>query len=317
MHADLSKPLHKIALFPCLGLGDGLIALILAHQFHEVGHAVTTYHPLLPQMAPLFPHLTLKPRLETLDCLEGVDRIFLFYEKLEWMQKVMQKALEQYPDKTTILNPIATPKCDYPYWEVGRFDGNQPFVDNLVRYLKEVEGIKAPTKSNGITLPDHIVPGRFANRVVLHPTSSRAGKNWTKAKFLKLATALEKGGYEPVFILTKEEAKQWPEISPPSFASLVEVAYYVAESGYMIGNDSGIGHLASCLGLPTLTICRSAMTANFWRPAWATGRVIVPPKWIPNLKGMRWRDSKWQKFVPVSKVNREFLELCELGVLSN
>ena len=75
----------------------------------------------------------------------------------------------------------------------------------------------------------------------------------------------------------------------------------------MIGNDSGVGHLASCLGIPTLTICRSQMAANFWRPGWSKGAVITPPAWVPNLKGLRLRDQHWQKFISVKKVYKTFI----------
>ena len=314
METTSCKTALQTALFPCLGLGDGLIALILAHNFKRVGRDVVVFHPLLPQMAPLFPGIELKPRP---DHLEDFGKIILFYEKLDWMQGILNEALKQHREKTTILNPIATPNRDYPYWEEGRFDGSKPLVDNLLTYLEQIEEIEGPICENGITLPPEVIKKRYPKRVVLHPTSSRAGKNWTKEKYLKLADRLEKKGYEPVFILTQKEAIDWPEAQAPTFDSLVEVTHFVAESGYMIGNDSGIGHLASCLGIPTLTICRSKMTADFWRPAFGKGEVIVPPRFIPNLKGMRWRDQKWQHFVPVSKVEKEFLNLSELGVLGN
>jgi ADP-heptose:LPS heptosyltransferase len=74
----------------------------------------------------------------------------------------------------------------------------------------------------------------------------------------------------------------------------------------MIGNDSGIGHLASCLNLPTLIICRSKIAAPFWRPGWTSGEVILPPAWIPNLKGLRFRDKYWQKSITVPKVLKSF-----------
>jgi hypothetical protein len=98
-------------------------------------------------------------------------------------------------------------------------------------------------------------------------------------------------------------------IDAPVFSGLSELAAFVCESGYMIGNDSGIGHLASCLGLPTVTICRNEQSVRFWRPAWAPGRIITPSKWIPNVKGLRLRDKHWKKWISVNKVFDEFLNL--------
>jgi len=314
MNSSSCKTALQTAIFPCLGLGDGLISLILAHNLKRIGHDVVVFHPILPQMASLFPGIRVKPRPSR---LEEFGKIILFYEKLDWMQGILKDALEKHREKTTILNPIATPHFDYPFWEEGKFDGSKTFVDNLLIYLKEIEGIRDPVRENGITLSPEVVKRRFPRRIIIHPTSSRAGKNWTKKKYIHLAERLAKKGYEPIFILTKEEALYWPEVEAPSFESLIDVTHFIAESGFMIGNDSGIGHLASCLGLPTLSICRSRMTADFWRPAFGRGKVIMPPRFIPNLKGMRLRDQKWQHFVPVFKVEREFSKLCELCVLGN
>lgn len=287
---------HSIAIFPCIGLGDGLISNVLAHNLALAGHKVTVYHPILPHLQPLFPNLSFSNRPDALP--PSLDHYLFFYEKLPWMQTMIESAGE----KATILNPIATPNTDYPYWEEGEFDGRIPFAHNLVHYLKKKWEIKDPILSNGIKLPPEVIPRKYPKRVIIHPTSSRPGKNWSQKKFLQLANRLNNEGYEPSFILTKDEQESWPDVGAPKFTNLCELAAYIAESGSMIGNDSGIGHLASCLGIPTLTICRSQMSADFWRPAFHDGEVVVPPRLIPNIKGLRLRDQRWQAFVSTTKV---------------
>ncbi len=299
----------KCAVFPCLGLGDGLIALILSHNLKQNGHEVDTFHPFMSQMQPLFPELPILPRPQDPASLQNYDRIFFIYEKLDWMQSFIKEALVHHREKTTILNPIATPNQDYPYWEEGRFDGTKPFVHNLVTYCTEQLQLENPTKDNGFILPPHIESKKYPKRVILHPTSSRPGKNWPAPKFLKLANRLSTAGYEPVFILTEKEKADWPQIGAPHFENLETLTHFIAESGSMIGNDSGIGHLASLVGLPTLTICRSKLSAPFWRPAWTPGVVLTPPPFIPNLKGLRLRDKKWQAFIPVRTVYSAFHSL--------
>jgi hypothetical protein len=298
----------KIALFPCLGLGDGLIAAALASNLARQGHQVEMFHPLLPQLQPLFPDLKFFGRPESVDELSH-DKWIFFYEKLPWMQEAMSAC----PEKNLILNPIATPNRDYPFWEEGEFDGNRPFLENLLEYARKKWKVENPTKEIGIALPETVTPKKYPNRVIIHPTSSRAGKNWSKKKYLDLAKMLRNRGYGPSFVLSQKEQEDWPEVSVPSFADLCEVAHYVAESGFMIGNDSGIGHLASCLGVPTLTICRSLLSAKFWRPAWARGEIVVPPRWVPNIKGLRLRDQKWQAFVSTQTVYRAFESLAYLA----
>ncbi|NGX45766.1 MAG: hypothetical protein K940chlam2_00946 [Chlamydiae bacterium] len=294
----------KCAIFSCMGLGDGLIIQTLAHNLQKGGHAVTIYHPFLEALQEWFPG---RPFQKFPTSLPECDRHFIIYERSDHMKALMEEAIQKYPEKTTILNAIATPRSDYPYWEQGRFDGREPFAVNLAHFCRDILKIEGAGHGNGIAVPAGVERGKYLKRVVIHPTSSRAGKNWSKKKFIQLAQQLRKAEYDPVFILTSQEKEDWPEVNAPQFASLDAVARFVAESGAMVGNDSGIGHLASCLGVPTLTICRNQMAADFWRPAWAPGSVIVPPKWIPNLKGMRWRDQKWQAFVPVSRVLRAFL----------
>ena len=295
----------KIAVFSCAGLGDCLLTTILSHNLAMQGHEVVTFHPFMSQLQSWFPHLPIRafpPKLEEF------DRFFILYEKSDWMLKVLDTCLEKYRDKTTVLNPIATPNTDYPFWEEGRFDGNQTFADNLVAFCKTLLG--KGVKSNGIVLPPGVTPRRYLKRVVLQPTSSRPGKNWPRAKFLKLAEKLTQKGYEPVFIVSPAERVDWPEA--PVFADLDAMARFVCESGYMIGNDSGIGHLASCTGVPTVSLFKNERTAHFWRPAFAPGECCLPQGWLPNLKGLRWRDKYWHWNLSVCQVVRAFEKLCVL-----
>lgn len=298
----------KVAVFSCAGLGDCLLTTILSHNLALQGHEVVTFHPFMSGLQSWFPHLPIRPFPPN---FEEFDRFIIFYEKSEWMLKVLETCLAKYRDKTTVLNPIATPNTDYPYWEEGRFDGNQTFADNLVKFSRTILGNEGAVKSNGITLPEGIVPRRYPKRIVLHPTSSRPGKNWPRSKFLKLAKKLTQKGYEPVFIVSPAERIDWPEA--PVFSGLDEMARFVCESGYMIGNDSGIGHLASCLGVPTVSLFKNERTAHFWRPAFAKGEICLPQGWLPNVKGFRWRDKYWYWNLSVGQVVRAFEQLCVLG----
>ncbi len=281
----------RCAVFSCLGLGDGLIALVLSNNLQRNGYEVDTFHPSLTGLQSFFPHL---PIFSFPEKVGEYDHYFVIYEKTPWMLRV----LEECPrDSLKILNPIATLKNDYPYWEVGRFQGDKPFATNLYIYCRDILKLKETVRDNGIIGKD----GRkYPKRVVIHPTSSRPGKNWPREKFLELADKLKKEGYEPVFCVSPKEKAEWPE--GRDFPNLAEMAQFVCESGYMVGNDSGIGHLASSFGLPTVTICRSPLAGNFWRPAWAHSEILYPPQWVPNLKGLRLRDKYWKSWISVNRV---------------
>lgn len=300
---------QRCAIFSCLGLGDGLIILTLAQNLYLNGYRPVLFHPFLQELQSWFPHLPIHPFPKNFDALHTFDRFFFVYERLPHMLALQAHCEAMYPEKTMVLNPIATPNRDYPYWEVGRFDGDQPYLDNLVRFCKMVLQLKETTKSNGLVLPEHVKPRRYMQRIAIHPTSSLERKNWPKKKFLRLAQALEKRGFETMFVLREEERKGWDGVHAPRFSSIEEMARAVAESGYMIGNDSGIGHLASCCGVPTVTICRHHHIASFWRPAWTRGDVIAPYKWILNIKGLRLRNACWKRWISVRRVLRIFYAL--------
>lgn len=300
--------MKKCAVFSCMGLGDGLIALVLSNNLQINGSSVTTFHPFLHGLQAWFPHLTIRP-FPSIQELALFDGFYIIYEKSEWMQTILTYCERHYPHQTTVLNPIATKNRDYPYWGTGRFEGKRTFVDNIVSFCRDGLHLSLLTKDNGIRVPKGILSRNFLRRVVLHPTSSRQGKDWPKEKYLTLAENLQSHGFDPLFVLDKIERTGWDlsKICAPVFDNLEELAKCICESGYLIGNDSGIGHLASCLGLPTLTVCRSRQLAQFWRPAWAMGKVVAPLSWIPNMKFLRLRDKYWKRWVTVKRVMRNFL----------
>lgn len=298
----------KYAIFSCAGLGDCLLTLILSENLRREGHEVTTFHPFMLEMQAWFPRLPIRPFPPQ---LEEFDRFIVMVEKSERMQGVLTQCLSSYRNQTIVLNPIATPNTDYPYWEEGQFDGRECFADNLVTFCQSRLGIKRAEKANGMTLPLDVKPRSKPKQVVIHPTSSRPGKNWPRAKFLKLAKQIQKKGYDPIFVVSPKERIDWPEA--PAFKNLEEMVRCVAESGLMVGNDSGIGHLASCFGLPTLSLFKNERTADFWKPAFAPNIALTPKGWLPNIKGMRWRDHYWHWGISVRRVLRAFDQLCILG----
>ena len=298
----------RAAVFSCLGIGDGLIALVLSNNLTLNGFEVTTFHPTLSALQGWFPWTRIRP-FPRLEELEGFDRIFIPYEKIPQMQAVIQECTEKYPEKTKIINPIATANRDYPYWEVGKFDGRLPFADNLKRFCERELKLASSTKECGIVIPEGVKPRAYPKRIIIHPTSSREGKNWLPERFDQLAEALKKRGFEPAFVMSIKERPEWGRWDPPVFSTLDDVAVFVAESGGMIGNDSGIGHLASALGLPTVTLCRSRLVGSFWRPSWSQGIVLYPPSFVPNIKGARLRDKYWKQLISVRQALAAILNL--------
>ena len=183
--------------------------------------------------------------------------------------------------------------------------------------------LKSPeiTKENGILLPKNLIYRKFPKRIVIHPTSRDPKRNWSQAKFINLAHKLKKKKYEVCFSLSPEEQKEWEFVKLQGFhlinsPTLRALANYLYESGFFIGNDSGTGHLASNLSIPTLTLSGNPKRIGLWRPDWYHGEICTPKLPLPNLKGigLSLRDNYWQNFLTTKQVLKQF---CHLEKLQN
>ncbi|MCI5138069.1 MAG: lipopolysaccharide heptosyltransferase family protein, partial [Candidatus Electrothrix sp. AR1] len=85
---------------------------------------------------------------------------------------------------------------------------------------------------------------------------------------------------------------------------------FLYESGFFIGNDSGGGHLASCLDIPVLSIHGRKGKSRVWRPGWGQVEVVTP---LINVIGGSLRQHFWKYFLSVSAVERGFERLTKQG----
>jgi ADP-heptose:LPS heptosyltransferase len=124
--------------------------------------------------------------------------------------------------------------------------------------------------------PDH---GLKASTVLLHPGSGSKKKNWPLPNFLKLAEILKAKGQRPEFILGPAEADLQraliqtasDEIKLHIVSDLKRVLKLVNQAGAIIGNDSGISHLAAFTGIPTVAIFGPS-DPRIWKPI---GRAVA------------------------------------------
>ena len=136
-------------------------------------------------------------------------------------------------------------------------------------------------------------------------------KNWLPQRFLKLAENLAASGFEVVFIMSAPEKLEWEQVIEDRFPligfdTVDGCAEFIYESGYFIGNDSGGGHLASNLNIPTLSIHGRRSKARDWQPGWGTVEVVSP---FLNLIGSRLRQHYWKYFLSVKSVEKSFSRL--------
>lgn len=301
------------------GLGDGVNSLVLSNNLQLNGWKVDTYQNVLSSMQNWFPHLPILPYPsvdELPRILNAYDWFFVVHNDTdEFVQKLIQEGKRRFPDRLKVIYLYPSKNIvNEPYYADCLTDPTASIASNLRKVCEQILHLPKITKSNGFIPPAGLVPRRHLKRVVIHPTSARVTRNWPKEKFLCLATYLKEEGYTPVFIPGNNEKGEWEGsgFEAALFPTLDLLARYLYESGYLIGNDSGLGHLASALGVPTLTICRRKTWANMWAPSFRKGVVVTPSSWIPNIRGFRLRDRHWKKFISVGKARRAFEQLVQV-----
>lgn len=298
------------------GLGDGVNCLVLSNNLHLNGWKVETYQNVVGSMQNWFPHLPVQPypTLEELPrILQSYDWFFIVQNDTdEFIKRLIQEGKRRFPEQVKVLYLYPSKNIvNEPYYKDCLTDPGQSIAANMRILCEKVLHLPKIAKSNGFIPPTGLVARKFLKRVAIHPTSARVTRNWPKEKFLKLAAIIQEKGYEPVFIPGTAEKSNWEGygFEVVTFANLDLLSRYLFESGYLIGNDSGLGHLASALGVPTLTFCRRKTWANMWAPSFNKGIVVTPSSWIPNIRGFRLRDRYWQKFISIRKAEKAFVKL--------
>lgn len=145
-----------------------------------------------------------------------------------------------------------------------------PILGESVR--KHHEGL---IRKIGWTLPGHIRlsatrPRSRPRKILIHPGSGSALKNWPLKNFLALAKRLSP--FEISLLFGPADGELLEECRREGYKGIIhselplsETAECLAANDVYVGNDSGISHLAVLLGVPSLVIClRSG--SGFWDP---------------------------------------------------
>ena len=294
---------NKLALvIPCKGIGDAILMMIASYQLLKKGYRVTTCHPALKELQEWFPGHFFLDRVP--QDLSSFDLVIVESDNSSQLYDYKAKnAVIFYPTYFSTKNPPLSFLDQV-------FDPNKPMADNIAEATGRLLGTQI-SKDNGLAPPKSFTHRLYAKRVIIHPTSSTVEKNWHPVRFLKLAEKLKQKGFEPVFALNPNERDAWKneDIQCPVFPSLEDLAKTIYESGFVIGNDSLIGHLASNLNIPTLIIGNDERRMRLWRPGWLMGEVITPSLLIPNIKHLRLRNKFWKSLISTRRVLSTFQNL--------
>ena len=241
------------------GLGDALLSMIVSDSLLRAGHHVETHSTVLCGLSTWFPTHTILPHDTPIDA--------------DFIIAADHSPIKTEDSRTTIFFEHT-------------FDKKRTMVDNLVHRLQQMD--LPATPETGIQ-PPALTHKKHPMRVILSPTSNDPQKNWPADKFRALAKKLERRGYHPLICVAPHEKADWPDAQIcPTVADLATLIY---ESGALIGNDSGPGHLASLLGIPTYSLFARKSYSSLWRPGWGDNTVITSP--IP-LPGSRLKQKFWK-----------------------
>jgi heptosyltransferase-3 len=316
----------KAGVFCHNGLGDGVNCLVLSNTLQLNGWQVDTFQNTIGSMQEWFPHLPVHPYPPLSDLpkvLSSYDWFFVVHnDTYEFVVKLIQEGKRRFPEQMKVIYLYPSKHIvNEPYYTDCLVEAHLSIAENLRLFSEKILHLPKISKSNGFIPPADLTHRKFPKRIVVHPTSARLTRNWPKEKFVKLALHLRDEGYRLVFIPGgAKEKEEWKDLSDlgfevPVFPTLDLLARFIYESGYLIGNDSGLGHLASALGVPTLTFCRRKTWANMWAPSFAKGVVVSPSSLIPNIRGFRLRDRHWKKFITVGMARRAFERLVQTSGL--
>jgi heptosyltransferase-3 len=264
-------------------LGDTLNLLIVANNLALAGWRVDVFGAHAHALAAWFPNLTIAPALEPGDArgvLSGYRHV---------IQMHRDRPLAQVGDwHPGFIHLHEVEYADNPHCMAKRFA-------DFAAARFELQNIVI---SNGMRPPADLVFRKHGSRVAIHPEASTPDKRWSPERFLELFRRLQATGLHVEFVVETRERPRWEQRSERlpmlrSFASSALLAEWLYESGWFIGNDSGVGHLASALGIPTLTIFRRRRVAQRWRPGFTAGEIVLPSWWVPTagLKERWWRES--------------------------
>lgn len=298
--------LRSAAIVMSPALGDTLNLLVVAHNLSHAGWHVQVFGDHAYALAAWFPHLSIAPALTPSDAREVLARF--------------GAVVQQHRDR---------PLKDVGSWHPGFIDlheveyaanGNcmaKRFADFAAAHF----GLEHALISNGMQAPAGVTFRKHAARVAVHPEASSGDKRWLTSRFIELARRLRAANLSVEFTMLARERPHWLHAvsdvaSLRIFPSTAALAEWLYESGWFIGNDSGVGHLASSLGIPTLTVFRRRRIAERWRPGFTSGTVVVPPWWVPTaaMKERWWRES-----ISVRRVLEAFSRLrsCDFALTAN
>jgi hypothetical protein len=290
------QPVSRVALILSPAVGDSLLMMTIAHNLQKNCIAVTVFGQHTHALRDWFPAVDIRAELgeaHLAEKLHDFDTVIQMHSNRPFA------GLDRLHPRVITLDHIVSARS------------SESMADRLALFCRDELGLTNGEKSNGIMPPPGLNHRKYPFRVAIHPTASTLDKRWLASRFIRLAMELRDRGFSPEFVVAPQERADWKHverfgITLPDLSSLDHVATWLFECGWFIGNDSGIGHLASSLQIPTLSLFMRRGIARTWRPGWGTGRVLIGGAYLPTG---RLKERYWKYLLSVGKVTQAFEQL--------
>lgn len=276
------------------------------------GHTVTLLNDHLGSLQSWFPHVRIEKKNFDLSLF---DTILFQHDNTKETAEMIQK----YRAKAVVFYPTYNPKRHPPLEKKDAVASpSLPLALSITEMT--AKSFDCPkVVGNAIIPKEGLLQHKHRKRILFHPTSSTPLRTWDIEKFIEVAIWVRRRGFTPTFCLSKQERaalldKIPRDIEVPLIESLDDTATLIFESHFVIGNESGLVHLASNLGIPFLVISGNKKRMQQWQPGWKMGQIVTPRRLALNIKGLRLRDKKWQSFITANQVVKALLKSPEIAL---
>ncbi len=269
-------------------IGDSLVSMVVVENLRRAGRSVVVWSDHLHALRRWFPEADIRP------LPAPADRVRVWREHdvlLHFRPADVCGEARGVLDTVLVLDDL--PEHRGPLADM---------VSVHVEVCRTVFGIDHATRGTGLRRPDFSNDDVDPSRVVIHPTAGDPRRAWLPDRFVEVAHRLQDRGWHPEFVThpSERDATSWIEDAGCTrFAAgeLDQLAARLATSAAFFGSDSGVAHLASCIGLPFVTLYIRRKVAIRWRPGWSEGETIRPI-WPLVFKPLKERF--WAHAIPVS-----------------
>lgn len=271
-------PLRNILIFHQAALGDFIVTWPLALALSRIYPQSRVIYVTHSQKGKLAERVL---RVEWADCEAGWHGLFQTD-----MPQLSEQAGRLFGAAHTIVSFTGPDPRSFaavaPQAQIIELDTKKPgrghVTDSLVNQLADRPALASALQQMlelicSVGLGFRLIP---QDRVVIHPGAGKQTHLWPAENYLELIRSLSRSGRKVRVLLGEAELERWPgeliarfcaeaEVRQP--ATLLELLDEIVAASVFIGNDSGPGHLAGIVGVPTISLMRNPPENQpDWRP---------------------------------------------------